>query len=728
MATFTAAATGDPATTVQWQVTTNGGKSFTDIPGATGTTLTLSAVQPAQNGDQYQAVFTNASGPATTTAATLTVNFVTVTADPSSQTVDAGQSVTFSVAASANPSATVQWQVSTDGGTTFTNMVGATSTTLTFAADPAENGNRYQAVFSNSAAAATTTAATLTVDFVTVTTGPSSQTVTAGQSVTLTAAATANPSAAVQWQVSTDGGTTFTDIAGATSTTLTLATDAAENGYQYQAVFTNASGSVATKAATLTVDFAPTVTTDPSSQTVTVGQSATFTAAASANPSATVQWQVSTDGGATFTNLAGATSTTLSLVTDSTQDGNRYRAVFTDATGTATTTAATLTVQYGPQISTQPSDQTVVAGQTATFTATAMSDPSPTVQWQVSTDGGQTFGNIAGATSTTLSVTTDSTQDGNQYQAVFTNALGTTTTAIAHLTVQFEPEITLAPTSIKTFKVGEQVTYSAAALSEPAATVQWQVSTNGGTTFTNIAGADAPTYTFNAAKTARNTLYQAVFTNALGTATTSVAYLAKAPPALKGFIAPRSQHVAVGNSVTFTAGDKLPGLTVQWQVKAVGASWSNIAGATSPAYTFTTMAADDYAQYRALVGTGNMVLEQRPAARLVLTGIAPGGHDEAGGPDGRGSGALASFTAEASGSPTLQVQWQVSTDGGTTFEAITKRVLAGFTTKAVANVLGSSGQLTSTLSFVCNSSETNYVFRAMFKNLAGGAVTSGTAR
>jgi hypothetical protein len=61
-----------------------------------------------------------------------------------------------------------------------------------------------------------------------------------------------------------------------------------------------------------------------------------------------VQWQVSTDGGVTFSNLSGATSTTLSFAASTTQNGNKYQAVFTNSGGSATTTAATLTVNSGP--------------------------------------------------------------------------------------------------------------------------------------------------------------------------------------------------------------------------------------------------------------------------------------------------------------------------------------------------------------------------------------------
>ena len=150
----------------------------------------------------------------------------------------------------------------------------------------------------------------------------------------------------MQWQVSTNGGSTFSNISGATSTTLTISnTTASQNNYEYDAVFTNSVGTATTSPATLTVQLAPTVTTSPSSLTVNAGQPATFTASASGNPAPTVQWQVSTNGGSTFSNISGATSTTLTLSNTTTaQNGDEYQAVFSNSVGTATTSAATLTV------------------------------------------------------------------------------------------------------------------------------------------------------------------------------------------------------------------------------------------------------------------------------------------------------------------------------------------------------------------------------------------------
>ena len=131
--------------------------------------------------------------------------------------------------------------------------------------------------------------------------------------------ASGNPTpTTVQWQVSTDGGNTFNPIAGATSTTLSITNaTAAQNGTEYEAIFSNSVGSVTTSAATLTVDYAPTVTSNPTNMTVNAGQTATFTASASdGNPTpTTVQWQVSTNGGQTLQQHSGATSTTLTLTT-----------------------------------------------------------------------------------------------------------------------------------------------------------------------------------------------------------------------------------------------------------------------------------------------------------------------------------------------------------------------------------------------------------------------------
>jgi hypothetical protein len=427
----------------------------------------------------------------------LEVAYPTITTQPTNQTVTAGQTATFTAAATGSPTPTVQWQVSTDGGVTFSNISGATSTTLSLTTALSQNGYRYRAVFTNAAGTATTTAATLSVNSSTpptITTQPTNQTVTAGQTATFTAAATGSPTPTVQWQVSTDGGATFNNVSGATSTTLSLTTALSQNGYRYRAVFTNAAGTATTTAATLTVNAVP----PPPSGTVTLQNSNSnlcIDTGGSASFAALIQSPCSTSNTQKFTltaapasgwsylvsaasnlcwDVAGGSSSAGALIQQYTcvavwPEYYQLKAVSSGyeilsgsmtngcvevvgastasganieqntCTGSANQIFSIVAPSNTPTITTQPTNQTVTAGQTATFTAAATGSPTPTVQWQVSTDGGATFNNVSGATSTTLSLTTALSQNGYRYRAVFTNAAGTATTTAATLTVNAVP-------------------------------------------------------------------------------------------------------------------------------------------------------------------------------------------------------------------------------------------------------------------------------------------------
>ena len=88
-----------------------------------------------------------------------------------------------------------------------------------------------------------------------------------------------------------------------------------------------------------------------------------------------------------------------------------------------------------PVVVTQPVDQEVVAGEAFIFTAEAIGEPVPEVQWQISTDGGATFSDIAGAKQTTYTAIASLENDGAMYQAVFSNDEGEAITAAAMLIV-----------------------------------------------------------------------------------------------------------------------------------------------------------------------------------------------------------------------------------------------------------------------------------------------------
>ncbi|MGB2606471.1 MAG: immunoglobulin domain-containing protein, partial [Candidatus Sulfotelmatobacter sp.] len=184
-----------------------------------------------------------------------TVTAPTITTQPTSQTVIAGETATFSVTAAGTGPLNYQWQKGT------APVTGATSASYTTAATTtADSGSQFSVVVSNSAGRVTSKTATLTVNpppaVPSITQQPSNQTVTAGQTATFSVMAVGVAPLSYQWQKGT------TAINGATSASYTtLPTTTANNGSQFTVVVSNVNGNVTSSAATLTVNATTTPAT-----------------------------------------------------------------------------------------------------------------------------------------------------------------------------------------------------------------------------------------------------------------------------------------------------------------------------------------------------------------------------------------------------------------------------------------------------------------------------------
>lgn len=524
-AEFAVATEGTP--TYQWQVSTNGGANWSNLvdgalngatyAGSLTATLNVSSITTAQDANQYQCVVTYTSPAVTVTSnvATLSVEYAPIfTTQPTAATINAGSSTTFTTAVSADPAATYQWQVSTNGGVNWANVSNGalysnvtTSALTVTGATASMNGYEYQLVATNSVGPTDSSAALLTVDYApSFTTQPTSASVTAGNNITLTSAASGNPAPTYQWQVSTNGGGTWAPVtnggvySNATTSSLTITgATAAMNLYEYEVIATNSVAPTTSNAATLTVDFAPSFTTQPApTTTVDAGGNVTLTASTSADPAATYQWKVSTDGGA-FTSISnsgvysGATTSSL-VITGATAalNGDAYELVATNSVGNQASSAADLTVDFGPSFTAQPSAQTVQAGGTATFTAAVSANPAATYQWQVSTNGGGTWtplqnaGIYSGVTTATLTITqAPSSLNTNLYQLVASNTLGTVDSNTAALTVDYAATFGTEPTA-DTVVEGNNAVFDVSATANPSPTYEWQISTDDGAVWTNL--------------------------------------------------------------------------------------------------------------------------------------------------------------------------------------------------------------------------------------------------
>lgn len=177
-----------------------------------------------------------------------------------------------------------------------------------------------------------------------------------------------------------------------------------------------------------TQPVAPSLTVQPASVTVTGGQPATFSVSATGTAPISYQWRRNT------ANISGATAASYTIpATTTTDNGAKFDVIVTNNSGSITSSQATLTVNAAttaPAITTQPANQSVTAGQTATFSVVASGTAPLTYQWQK--NGSAITGATAASYTTPVTTTADS---GELFRVVVGNSAGNVTSNSATLTV-----------------------------------------------------------------------------------------------------------------------------------------------------------------------------------------------------------------------------------------------------------------------------------------------------
>ncbi|HNA16350.1 MAG TPA: hypothetical protein PK678_07530, partial [Ferruginibacter sp.] len=512
--TFSVVAAGTAPFGYQWQVSTTGcGGAFTNITnggvysGATSATLTITGATAGMNGYGYRCVVTGNCAPLTVNSncASLTVNAasaITVQPPPTA-TICAPNASNIGLTATGT-SLTYQWQISTNGGGTWTNLANASPysnvTTATLTINPTAtsmNGNQFRCIVGSSCGNLTSNVTTLTVNSApAITAQPANVSSCAGNPASFSVTATGS-SLTYQWQESTNGGGTWGNLANGapysnvTTATMTInPTAVGMNNYQYRCIVTGVCGSPATSGAgILTVGTALSITGQPVNATVCAGDNTGF----SITTSGTVisyQWQESINGGGTWNNItnggiyAGASTANLSLTgVTGTMNNYQYRCVVTGSCTPINSGVGILTVNTPANITAQPGNSSICATQNTSFSVTATGS-SLTYQWQVSTGGcAGPWNNIAngapysGATSATLTITGASTAlSGNGYRCIVTGVCAplTATSNCGILTVNTPISISTQPLNA-TLCAGQNTSFTVAATGT-SPTYQWQES------------------------------------------------------------------------------------------------------------------------------------------------------------------------------------------------------------------------------------------------------------
>jgi len=428
-----------------------------------------------------------------------------------------------------------------------------------------------------------------------------------------------------QWQRSSDGGATWVDISGATSSSYTLGDGDAGKLVRTKGSYTDGQGTAETvysaaSTAVINVNDAPVgfgVTISGSATedaTLTASASVTSDADGLPNPqSFTYQWQSSSNGN-TWTNIAGATAA--SFTPGDAQVGEQLRVVtsYTDGQGTVETTTSAATAAIA-NVNDAPSGFTVaISGtraedQLLTANVGAISDADGlgalTYQWQRSNDVGG-WDNISGATGASYRLGDADVSRQIRLQASYVDGKGTTERAFSGATLPIANVDDAAVMSIGGMVSGAvsegqslRISVSATDVDGPISNIafQWQTSSTG-STWSDIAGATAADFTIPSDQSLVG-LYlrtQVTTTDARGgttIATPDWGRVANVNDAPVGFGVSISGAAAEDATLTASASvtsdaDGLPNplnFTYQWQSSSDGSTWTNIASATAANFT-----------------------------------------------------------------------------------------------------------------------------------------------
>ncbi|MCX8516872.1 MAG: immunoglobulin domain-containing protein, partial [Rhodoferax sp.] len=205
----------------------------------------------------------------------------------------------------------------------------------------------------------------------------------------------------------------------------------------------------------------PSITSQPGNQSVVAGQTATFSVVATGSATLSYQWKKND------ADIQGATSSTYTTPATVIEDsGAVFTVVVKNSAGKVTSDKASLTVS-AIVISTQPAAQTVVIGQTASFSVGAAGTGTLSYQWK------KNGTEIPGATSSTY--TTPATVIGDS-GAVFTvvvkNSAGEVTSDKASLTAA--AVVITTPPANKSVVAGQTASFTVTAAGTGPLTYQWK--------------------------------------------------------------------------------------------------------------------------------------------------------------------------------------------------------------------------------------------------------------
>jgi hypothetical protein len=475
--------------------------------------------------------------------------------NPQSQTIASGATATMTAIAVTNPPGcpvAYQYQIRTDAGSWAYVAVGSN----TYTTPPLSTTQQYRVTADSCCppGLAISGVATITVlGPAHIYTQPRSQEIAAGP-WTLGVDALGPSPQTYQWYAGTSGNTS-SPIGGATASA--FITPALSSTANYWVRVLNPFGSTDSATATITIGPGPAITTQPQSQTISPGSAATLTVAATGTGSLTYQWYRSTPG---LVSIPGATAS--SYTTEPLAAGGTFVVHVSDTLGTVQSAAATITLDgagAAPRITTQPQEQIIAPGSTATLSVQATGGLL-TYQWFTFDQG---LSPIAGATQssyTTLRLFTE-----RAFLVRVSNVFGTTESNTVMVRMGHPADIATQPQSDVICR-GNAATIGVTATGTPPLTYQWYAGTTGDTSSPVGNGS-----TYTTPPLIAMTTYWVRVSNAFGTVDSNTATLTTAT------LSVTPGHVAFGRAGGSGNADVAIDAACSWTA-STPATWISLSG------------------------------------------------------------------------------------------------------------------------------------------------------
>ena len=672
--------------TLQWMVSKDGGNSWEALQGQTSTELVLADLSISMNGYMYRCDSATSMGSkSSSNVVELGVSpVISITKQPATQEVLAGDSAEFEVVA--DGAIGYEWQYFDYSAgewmkITDSRYVGTATSKLSLPTVlDSDINTMFRCRLYNEASEVFTESANLVVvASVEIKVNPQSSYLTyvGAGSITLTVEAEGK-NLTYDWQKYNEATGQWESV-GCYDPVLVLDSQLSSNGL-YRCYVSNAGMGVVSSASSVVV-------CEPSEVVVSMPKGyvgGDFSMSVAKVQSASYQWQSSSDGNV-WADIAGANSSTLQLSNlTKGMSGTQYRCVITANDGQIQSNSFTLEVVDALVIKSAPQNTTVPGGADIVFEVVCESDPSEATsyQWQMFSYESNEWTDIEDETNSTLELVEQREENsGILYRCRISNRAQTIYTDTAVLTVSdsiaVSPEVCNVELNPET-KLGT-AEFSVGNLAS-ALTYQWQVSADNGLNWSDISGATSQTLRLENVSVSYNGYkYRCVITTS-DYSVKSLSGQIEIDTAAKIIFQPETQTVDAGSKVSFmiaVSGD----VSSQWQKMSSGSSsWSNIAGANSYAYEFTASSADNGAQFRCVAtSVADGVDLVSLAAHLTVVNpvsIAINQEDDSAYEINAVYGSTVTIEptiGEPSDISNLVFDWQASTNGGKTWNSVSKQ-------------------------------------------------------